>query len=154
VKILSIYCDSFSSYKLQPYKKIYLFKNYWKILIRLQRYSLCHWKPPLKFEIEVSFRQVVLYNTYKNKNITHIILKSIHSSFRSESQIREKHEWNVLSMIKYFIFCVLKNLIIIVFTNVYSKRIGSRRKGFLCLFVSHLFYLLGHAFPYYVNQKD
>ncbi|MGI4816707.1 MAG: hypothetical protein ACRYE7_01855, partial [Janthinobacterium lividum] len=40
----------------------------------------------LKFEIEELFRLVMLYTDTKKKH-THTIVKSIHSSFRSESKI-------------------------------------------------------------------
>jgi len=55
-------------------------------------YSLCHRKPPLKFEIESLFRQVMVYSDTKQKinthtRHTHIIVKSILSSLRSEYKI-------------------------------------------------------------------
>ena len=46
-----------------------------------QGYSLCHRKPPPKFEIEALFRLVMLYRHTKK---THIMVKSIHSSLRSK----------------------------------------------------------------------
>ena len=51
-----------------------------------QGYSLCHRKPPPKFEIEALFRQVILYIHRRTKK--HITVKSIHSSLRSESKIK------------------------------------------------------------------
>ncbi|KAE9545201.1 hypothetical protein AGLY_000744 [Aphis glycines] len=36
--------------------------NISKHLVKISIYSLCHRKPPLKFEIEALFRQVMLYN--------------------------------------------------------------------------------------------
>ncbi|KAE9532784.1 hypothetical protein AGLY_009865 [Aphis glycines] len=49
-----------------------------------QGYSLFHQKPSPKFEIEALFRLVMLYTDTKKKK--YIIVKSIHSSFRSESK--------------------------------------------------------------------
>ncbi|KAE9531313.1 hypothetical protein AGLY_010519 [Aphis glycines] len=49
-----------------------------------QGYSLFHRKPPPKFEIEALFRLVMLYTDKKKKK--YIIVKSIHSSLRSESK--------------------------------------------------------------------
>ncbi|KAF0719641.1 hypothetical protein FWK35_00023764 [Aphis craccivora] len=46
--------------------------------------SFCYWKPSLKFEIEALFRHFLVY-THKKKN-TQNIVKSIHSSLRSESK--------------------------------------------------------------------
>ena len=48
-----------------------------------QGYPLFHRKQRLKFEIEALFRLVMLYTDTKK---THIIVKSIHSSHRSESK--------------------------------------------------------------------
>ncbi|KAE9536992.1 hypothetical protein AGLY_006799 [Aphis glycines] len=51
-----------------------------------QGYSLFYRKPPPKFEIKALFRLVMLYTDTK----TYIIVKSIHSSLRSESKMTEK----------------------------------------------------------------
>ena len=56
-----------------------------------QGYPLFHRKPPPKFEIEALFRLVMLYTDTHNK--THIIVKSIHPSLRSESKMTEKRDF-------------------------------------------------------------
>ncbi|KAE9544124.1 hypothetical protein AGLY_001813 [Aphis glycines] len=88
-------CIKFS--KLFGHPKIFyrhLKKNFSKKIENFsvqQGYSLLHRKPPPYFEIGALFRLVMLYtDTIKNKKKkhTHIIVKSIHSSLRSESKIR------------------------------------------------------------------
>jgi len=76
------------TWKFQLYPHFFLFPliflkttGQFLLLISIihQGFSLFYQKPPLKFEIEEWFRQVMLY-TDKNKKNTPTIIKSIHSS--------------------------------------------------------------------------
>ncbi|KAE9521400.1 hypothetical protein AGLY_018222 [Aphis glycines] len=71
-------------FELQPYKKIDSVENWF--CVKIPNNSLFHRKPPPKFEIKALFRLVMLYTDTKKKK-TYIIVKSIHSSLRSESKI-------------------------------------------------------------------
>ncbi|KAE9530857.1 hypothetical protein AGLY_011319 [Aphis glycines] len=91
-------------YKLTTIKKIDLVENsrfsitfflFFSIFLKIvgkcllltsimhQEYSLCHRKPPLKFEIEALFRLVMLYTDTKTKKNTHYCkINTFITSFR------------------------------------------------------------------------
>ncbi|KAE9528889.1 hypothetical protein AGLY_012464 [Aphis glycines] len=99
-------------------------KNVGKFLlltsIMHQGYSLCHRKPPPKFEIKALFRLVMLYTDTQKK--PQIIVESIHSSLRSESKI---YKWKSLCRIAT-IGIVIQQKIFVTYSNT---------NGVLCEFI-------------------
>ncbi|KAE9541109.1 hypothetical protein AGLY_004354 [Aphis glycines] len=137
-KKIHIKIENFSVFELQPYKKIDSIENWLCVKIPVfplffflffsiflktvgkcllfisimhQEYSLFHWKPPPKFEIEALFRLVMLYTDTKTKKIkTYIIVKSIHSLLRLESK----------RFFQYIFYHTFKNLNSCLIANTHS----------------------------------